>query len=114
MSELSSGIFRGSPYAFEVPMNEICSVKVFHPFRTVDKLQGSSALRHHEVIRYTNSVRLELLCLIYSMMFPFGIHSETMVSLALGVSSQRQTPMSSKIFGWFNDFHSTASLQNLL
>ena len=36
---------------------------------------------------------------MYSVMFPFGIHSETMVSLAFGMFSHRQTPISPKMFG---------------
>jgi hypothetical protein len=104
----------GSPYALEVPVNKIHAVKVFYSFRTVDKLRGLSVpAHHHEELSRTNCIRSESLCLIYSIMFPFGIHSETMVSLASGVSSQRQTPMSSKTFGCFNDFHNITSLQNL-
>jgi len=47
-------------------------------------------------------------------MFPFVIHSETMVSLALGAPSQGQTPTNPKTFGWLKDFHNITSLQNLL
>jgi len=91
-------------------------MKILHSLGTVDKLRGASVpvMRCHEELSRTNRMRWDSLCLMYSVMFPFAIHSETMVSLASGVSSQRQTPMSPKMFGWFNDFHNTTSLQNLL
>jgi len=39
----------GLSYSLEVPMNEIYAVKILHPLRTVDKLQGSSVpVRRHE------------------------------------------------------------------
>ena len=104
------GSFDGLPYALEVPVNEIHTVKVSHPLRTVNKLQGLSALGcHHKVLSRTNSIRRESLCWMYSTMFPFGIHSEIVASLVSGVLSQRQMPMSLKMFGWFNDIHNATS-----
>ena len=109
------GYFGGSPYTLEVPVNEVHTMKISHPLHAVDKLQGSSAsVPNHEELSRTSSIRRQSFCLIYSAIFPFAIHSDTMVSLASGVSFQGHTPTSPRMFGWFNDFHNTTSLQNLL
>ena len=45
MSGLSNGIFREEeelPYTLEVPVNKIRAVKILHPLRAVDQLQGPS------------------------------------------------------------------------
>jgi len=98
------------PYALEVPVNEIHAVKVVHPFRTVDELRDLSVLAcRRDVLSRTNSTRRESLYLMYSRMFPFGIHSEIVASLVSGVLSQRQMPIILKMFGWFNDIHNATS-----
>ena len=58
MSGLDNEIFRGSPYALEVPVNKIHAVEILYSRHTVNKLQGALVpVRSHEEHFRTNCIR---------------------------------------------------------
>ena len=97
--------------SFEVPVREICPMEVLQALsRPVQLLLHLNQRAAGKVKLRTSPSLLTSLFLMYSMIFPCAIHSETVTNCPFPMSPL--TPISFKTFGWDSVLQRTTSLQN--